>query len=207
VSKRNIRRIAAVAGVALAVGSAAPAMAFRIGAGAGAGVDVDPAAIVTDLTGSLPVDLADLPLPTFGQLSFLGLGALGVVPTTVASLAFPVAAANLPAVADNLNLDGILPESMDCGLVSVACASTGPIVDASNLNILGAGILSNNTDDIVGLNVLAPIVAPVGGILNGSILGGTDGPLGGLGFLGSILNVEGGAGVGLGGVVGLLGSL
>ena len=55
-SKRSFRRLAVVAGAALAVGSMAPAMASRIdaGAGAGAGASVDPGALITDITGSVP---------------------------------------------------------------------------------------------------------------------------------------------------------
>ena len=48
-SKRSFRRLAVVAGAALAVGSMAPAMAVRVDAGAGAAAEVDPTMVVNDV--------------------------------------------------------------------------------------------------------------------------------------------------------------
>ena len=163
-SKRSFRRLAVVAGAALAVGSMAPALAVRIDAGAGAEAEIDPTMVVNDvvnITGALPLpELSDangLVDNVLDHATLLGLG-----------------------------LGGSLLGA-DCGLVAVASCNTTPVVDAdipvnaAGLNVLGGGIL-NNTGDL-GLGVIAPIAVPVvasvldGGILNAGLLGG---PLGGL---------------------------
>lgn len=191
-SKRSYRRLAALTGAALAVGSITPAMALRLDGGAGAGAEVDPEMIVNDvvnITGALPLpELGELPVPSYTQVNgtVLTLGALGLGGT------FGVAN-NAVNNADNIvaafDLGGILP---DCGLVAVASCNTSPAsgnvalpVSLDGVNVLGGGIL-NNTGDL-GVGVLAPIAAPVaanvGNVLSGNNLLGLgllDGGLGGI---------------------------
>jgi hypothetical protein len=207
VSKRSIR-LAAVGGIALALGSMAPAMALRVVGVAGVDAGVDPIATVGEVTSvldTLPVELPAIP-------------ALPALPSTTQVLGIPFlltpsvfgtvngAILNLDDTVAALNLGGILPE---CGLVAVASCN-GPaagnigvgIPVLSEANVLGGGILNNAGVGglLTGLPVGSLLTSlPVGGILDG----------GGLGFLGSLLNVSAGAegSIGLGAVAGLLGSL
>lgn len=194
-SKRSYRRLAVVAGAALAVGSMAPAMAARLDAGAGASADVDPALVVNDVTailGTLPLplpELGELPIPTYTQLNgtLLGVGGLGL------------GAVGLAGITANGLVDNVLDHvviatgglSGDCGLVSVLSCNTAPTTVAVPVNasgILAGGILSN-TGDVLGGDILG------GDLLGGDLLGG----------LGGILNLSGGANVNV--IAGLLGSL
>lgn len=203
-SKRSYRRLAVVAGAALAVGSMAPAMAVRIDAGAGAEAEIDPAGLVTELTGALPVELPDVALPTVGELNgtVITLGGLGLAGVGMAG-------AQVNGLVDNV-LDHVTLATAglggDCGLVAVASCNAEPAVSAAvpvnvlGLNVLRDGILNNGGD--LGLGVLgpitadvaAPIIAPVaanvGNILDGGVLNG----LGGLG-LGGLLDVDASANV------------
>ena len=94
-SKRSYRRLAVVAGAALAVGSMAPAMAARVANAdsAGAGVSVDTVDI-SDVTGLLPV-----------QQNLGGLG-IGLVGNIAGSLLTTVSGAPAVVVPDALDLAG-----------------------------------------------------------------------------------------------------
>ena len=198
-SKRSFRRLAVVAGAALAVGSMAPAMAVRVDAGAGAAAEVDPTMVVNDvvnITGALPLpELGDLPIPSYTQVNGTLFAISGIGAGTVLA-GGGLGAGIVDHVLDHATLLGLgLGGSLlgaDCGLVAVASCNTTPVVDAdipvdaAGLNVLGGGILNNSGD--LGLGVLAPIAVPVvanvlnggvldGGILNSGLLGG---PLGGL---------------------------
>ena len=184
-SKRSLR-LAAVAGLALSIGAMAPAMAVRVGGVAGAEVDVDHEMAITDvlnIADSLPIDLPSL--PSTHQVFGLTLLPNLLVGQTFHGLTGVVAAADL---------GDILPE---CGLVAVASCNgnnAGNIgvelpVDASELNVLGGGILSNNTGlALPGL----PGVPGVRGLLTG---------------IGGLLNVEAGGSLSLSAIAGMLGTL
>jgi hypothetical protein len=155
VSKRSFRRLAVVAGAALAVGSMAPAMAVRIDAGAGAEAEVDPTMVVNDvvnITGALPLPgLGALPIPTYTQLNgtLLTAGGLGLAGLGIGAGVANNAVNNADNIVAALDLGGLLPE---CGLVAVASCNTGgsgnvviPVQVAGN-HILSEGI------DVAALN-------------------------------------------------------
>lgn len=189
-SKRSYRRIAVVAGAALAIGSMAPAMAARIDADAGAELEADPTMVISDvvnITDALPIPAVPaLPaLPTFTQVSgtIVTTGMLGnlLLGTTFGGLNTVVGTA----------VGGLGDLGGDCGLVAVASCNTASLVDASipvnASGILEGGIL-NNTGDLglgvfapVAANVAAPVVATVGGLFGGGLP---------LGLLDGLLNVE-----------------
>lgn len=178
-SKRSFRRLAVVAGAALAVGSMAPALAVRVDAGAGAEAEVDPTMVVNDvvnMTGALPLpELGDLPIPTYAQVNGTLFGVSGVAAGTV------LAGGGLAADIDDnaldhatilgLGLGGSLLGA-DCGLAAVASCNTSPVVDAdipvnaAGLNVLGGGILNGGLPggllDVTvdgNVNVLAGLLA------------------------------------------------
>jgi hypothetical protein len=194
VSKRSFRRLAVVAGAALAVGSMAPAMAARIdaGAGAGAGASVDPSALITDITGTLPSTLP-VAVPTYTQVNgtVFGLGGLGLAGVGLGGSILNTVLGHGDFLTDNI-LDHVTllagdDLGGDCGLVAVASCNgntvVGVPVNASGTNVLGGGIL-NDTGDL-GIGVVAPVIAHVaapvstdlsnvlhGGVLNHGLLGG-----------------------------------
>jgi hypothetical protein len=172
VSKRSYRRLAVVAGAALALGSMAPAMAQRIDVtgAAGADVSVDP----VDATGILTI----LDVPTSDDLIQLGTGTL-LVQELYAKGLLHQTLVDVEAIVEEADLGSILPE---CGLVAVASCNQG---NAGDLNI-PVSVLNGGD---LGVGVLAPITAPVvanvGNVLNGGLLNN------GLGLgLGSILDPE-----------------
>jgi hypothetical protein len=208
VSKRNVRRFAALGGVALALGAMAPAMALRIDsgavAGAGAGLELNTDDILP--AGDLDVQhIIDFGRDSLVFTNTLALADAGFLTRALNLNVISPTLGGLADVVDAANLEGVLPE---CSLVAVASCNQGG--NGGDVNVLSnilsnngdLNVLSNNGDDALGVNVIAPVIAPVIARVGG-ILGGP----GGLGFLGSILNVDAGAGVGVGAVVGLLGSL
>jgi hypothetical protein len=81
VSKRSYRRLAVVAGAALACGTMAPAMAARVSAGEGAGATASVNTVdISDVTGLLPLNQQVLGgLGLGGDLVLGGLQLTGVV--------------------------------------------------------------------------------------------------------------------------------
>lgn len=213
-SKRSFRRLAVVAGAALAIGSMAPAMAVRVDADA----EVDTDAVITDvvnITDALPIPavpaLPALPaLPSITQVNGTIL-TTGVLANGLLGTGFGGLNTLLGTAVGGLGLLG-----GDCGLVAVASCNATPLVNAqvpvnAALPVNAAGILQggilNNTGDLglgvlapITANVAAPVVATVGGILGGDLLGGDL-----LGGLGGLLDVSAEGNVNV--LAGLLGSL
>jgi hypothetical protein len=179
VSKRSFRRLAVVAGAALAVGSMAPAMAVRIDAGAGAEAEIDPTMVVNDvvnITDALPLPgLSALPIPTYTQLNGTVITVAGIGAGT-ALAGGGLGAGIVDNVLDHATLLGLgLGGSLlgaDCGLVAVASCNTTPVVDAdipvnaAGLNVLGGGILTGgplggllDISAVGNVNVLAGLLA------------------------------------------------
>jgi hypothetical protein len=162
VSKRSFRRLAVVAGAALAVGSMAPAMAVRIDAGAGAEAEIDPTMVVNDvvnITGALPLpELGDLPIPSYTQLNgtLLTAGGLGLAGLGIGAGVANNAVNNADNIVAALDLGGLLPE---CGLVAVASCNTGasgnvviPVQVAGNIGGFGLPLgVSDVTETVFGL--------------------------------------------------------
>ena len=206
-SKRSYRRLAVVAGAAVALGSMAPAMAQRLDVSgvAGASVSVDPAEATSSVTDVTNI-LGPTAIPSTDDAVKLGILGIGIVDGQVTFVNNLVKGHELYAqslandvLGKVVTLGGLGTSYIgggDCGLVNVAsCDSIQVPVSASGVNVLGSGI---NVGDLgvaaaapIAANVMAPINAAV---QNVGIL--TGGPLG----LGTILDPHAGllATVGLG---------
>jgi hypothetical protein len=206
VSKRSYRRLAVVAGAALAVGSMAPAMAARIDSDATVSANAIDA---TELAGSLIPDLPVVNTAVVGQLSASLLGTpfavLGRAQTTVnqtlgctgallssgIGLGFGAeGTAGLGLGGLNLDVAGALTAPVEAATGVVGCA-TGAVVPGA-LGIVGtaaapAGIVAN-----AALQTVGSLPATVGQA-TGTVFGLQDLLLGG--GLDSILSVNVLAGV------------
>lgn len=227
-SKRSSRRLAVVAGAALALGSMAPALAVRVDGNATGNISVDPNLDFGDITGSaLPLDLDGiLGLADVEGITLLAqerVGALtGAVQTDVAAILDTV-----------LSLGGGVLGGQATGLADIDAAVNvlGGAVDVDASGVVGAplgavnlltGTLANPTavvGTVLGLETVQEVQATVGmvaGIATGAVSGASVGGVtdtvlglvdaGGLldGGLEGILGLSGGANVNV--LASLLGS-
>jgi hypothetical protein len=170
VSKRNIRRIALVAGAALALGSMAPAMAARID------VDGDASADVTlPELGDLGLPLGDLTgLVNVGNISALNNLAIGDVSAIVNVLGLNVSdiTAN---VLDSVNVGDITANVLDAGTVNVAnvLASVGDVTATVGDVTATVGDVTAQVANVAAIANVGDITANVGDVLsNNDVLGG-----------------------------------
>jgi hypothetical protein len=224
VSKRSYRRLAAVTGAALAIGSMAPAMAARVvdvNSAGGATASVETLDI-TDITGVLPTGQI---LPTnlvFGAASGI-LGTVGSVRTMVladvANLVGDALCIPGGVLGAGLGLGAIADAGLGVGLGGVALDAAGLVT----LPVALVGGVTNCVGDIVGhgLGAVGQVQTLAGGVvgtatvvaggalgtatsLPGVVLGTAGGLLNPAGPLGSILNVQASGGANV--IAGLLGS-
>jgi hypothetical protein len=225
VSKRSYRRLAVVAGAALAVGSMAPAMAVRVSSSnvGEAAVSVDTLG-VSDVTGLLP----NLPLgSSLGTVTGIAGSAVTTaksLPSIVVPTAFGLAGdalciptgllgtaldANVGVLAGlNVGLGGIAGGASGAGLVNLPVAAVGTVTGCA-FNVVGdamgtVGAVKATAAPIVatGLSVAGGVVATATS-LPGVVLGLPSQVFG----LGSLLNVTAAGNVGLGAaLVGILSS-
>jgi len=187
VSKRSFRRLAVVAGAALAVGSMAPAMASRIDVDS----DADTSADVT-----LPISLEALTgLVNVGNISALNDLAIGDVSAIVDVLGINVGDITADVLA-NANVGDITASVLDAGTVNVANVLNASTVNVGNVTAMVGGV-SANVANVAAIANVGDISATVGDVLSGNnVLGGN--LLGGglLGLpLGSLLDIDANANV------------
>jgi hypothetical protein len=225
VSKRSYRRLAVVAGAALAVGSMAPAMAVRVSTSevGAAAVSVD-TLDVSDVTGLLP----NLPLGTglglgtvtgiagsvvataTGLPSFVVPTALGLagdalcIPTGLLGTALD---ANVGVLAGlNVGLGGVSGGAGAAGLASLPVAAVGTVTGCT-FNLVGDALGTVGAVQAAASPIVATGLGVAGGVvttatsLPGVVLGLPSQVFG----LGSLLNVTAAGNVGLGAaLVGIL---
>lgn len=204
-SKRSYRRLALVAGAALAVGSMAPAMAARVDSSAGGSATVD----LSGLAGSLPSITGLAPIGTVTTVAGTALGIVQGAPTMAQSAVNNVVTTALGLV-NGLPVGGNLlsVDAADNANVGVNVLGTG--VAVTGVSATAAGLASGVTavpGAVVGtaLQTAGPVVGTAVGTVGtvvgiaqsvpGSVIGTANGLLtGGLGGLG-ILNILGGSSV------------
>lgn len=156
-SKRSYRRLAVVAGAALAVGSMAPALAARVDADADVVVPVD-------VVGVLPVGLLDVSdLVSIGSIAALNDLAINDVTAVVNALNIDVdsiSANVLQTVTANVGDVTATVGDISADVVDVT-ADVAPILAAVNVSDITANVLSNN--DLLGGGLLG---LPIGSLLN-----------------------------------------
>ena len=215
-SQRSYRRLAVVAGAALAVGSMAPAMAVRVSSSnvGEAAVSVDTLG-VSDVTGLLP----NLPLgSSLGAVTGIAGSAVATasgLPSFVIPTAFGLAgdALCVPTGLLGTALDanvGVLA-GLNVGLGGIAGGASG--AGLVNLPVAAVGTVTGCTFDLVGdalgtvgavQAAAAPIVATGLGVAGGVVTTATGVPGLVLGLpgqvfgLGNLLNVSAAGNVGLG---------
>jgi hypothetical protein len=145
VSKRSYRRLAVVAGAALAVGSMAPAMAQRIDVDADANASVDAADLIT----VLPLDVVDVTgLVNVGTVQAVNslvmndvtaiVNALNVDVGDITADVLATTTANVGAISANVaNVTATVSD------VSATVSNVAVPVTVSGVNVLGAGIANN----------------------------------------------------------------
>lgn len=219
-SKRSYRRLAVVAGAALAVGSMAPAMAVRISTEDGAAasvsadtVDVDSITSLLDLNGSegglglglgAVAGVAGSVVTTVGGLPhFVVPTALGLaddalcIPTGLVGTALDAEVGVLAGL--HVGLGGIAGGAGALGLVNVPVAAVGTVADCAfdlvgdTLHTVGAVKAAATPVVSAGVGVAAGVVATATGV-PGLVLG-LPGHVMGLGDLLSV-NASGNASLG-----------
>ena len=170
-SKRSHRRLAVVAGAALAIGSMAPAMAQRVDVSGVADVDVS---LGDDEVGSTA--LPGIPSTTEALYAVNGLNSLLMGDLIIAN---SLVKSDLEVILNKVTNIGLLDGDglLECGLVNIQSCNTGGNHD---INILSDGGPGNSS---LGLGLLSPVTGTVGTVL------GTVG-LGGNGGLGSLLDPQ-----------------
>lgn len=215
-SKRSYRRLAVVAGAALAVGSMAPAMAARVSTSevGEAAVSVDTLG-VSDVTGLLP----NLPLgSSLGAVTGIAGSVVGTatgLPSFVVPTAFGLAGdalciptgvlgtaldANVGVLAGlNVGLGGVSGGAGAAGLASLPVAAVGTVTGCT------FGLVGDALQTVGAVRtVAAPLVATGLGVAGGVVTTATGVPGLVLGLpsqvfgLGSLLNVTAAGNVGLG---------
>jgi hypothetical protein len=158
VSKRTHRRLAVVAGAALALGSMAPALAARVDGNAEATVDLD--SLLGDVNGSaLGLDgLLDLEilagvLGTVQSVPAALLVDVTSLPTTVLGTAFGAVGIATQVVA------GVTTTALDLETVGVVTETVGSVT-----GIVTGGLGGQGLTDL-------PVLGIVGGLLNGGLDG------------------------------------
>jgi hypothetical protein len=158
VSKRSHRRLAVVAGAALALGSMAPALAVRVDGDAEASVDLE--SLLGDVSGdALGLDglldlniLADV-LGTVQAVPAAVLADAAALPTTVLGTAFATV-----GVATQLTT-GVVATALDLETVGVVTGTVGSVT-----GIVTGGLGGDALTDL-------PVLGIVGGLLNGGLDG------------------------------------
>jgi hypothetical protein len=175
VSKRSYRRVAVVAGAALALGSMAPALAQRVDVSGD--VDVDVSAPAT--SGAGMADASSILVPVYpilglglGTLSTTVLGTAGIAGGTVVTTAgivggtvvttAAVAGGVVKHTVDKVTGIGLLDGDglLDCGLVNVQSCNTG---GHHEINILSDGPGASGLGG--GLGLLDPQVGVVAAVI------------------------------------------
>jgi len=171
VSKRSYRRLAVVAGTALAIGSMAPAMAQRIDVdgGAGASVQVDPAAVSSDAATDAISLLGILgPMPTPAQALGLATTQEGIALLTLKGQEDYARGVVNDVLGKVIVLGAGLGD--DCGLVNVlSCNNGGVHFQNIDVNVLSGGPGNGNGPGVFGGPGLVPVLAPVHGIVQSTV--------------------------------------
>jgi hypothetical protein len=149
VSKRSYRRLAVVAGAALAVGSMAPAMAARVDGEATVSANTIDA---TELAGSL--------VPTLSSLNLVNTQFVGQLSASLLGTPFAVLGGVQNAVGETLDCAGSLVSGVGLGLDADATAVLG----LGGLNLDIAGVLTGVTSatGVVGCATGAVVPAALG---------------------------------------------
>jgi hypothetical protein len=193
VSKRSYRRLALVAGTALAVGSMAPALAANVSAGGSGSASVDlsgvtgnlpsinslvPMGLIGTITGSAVTTVQGAPAMVLTDVNSLMSGVLGLVPS--GSIASVDVAGNSDLAANVLGtgvaVTGVADSTagLTSGLAAAPGAIVGTAVTAAN-PVVGTALNVANT--AVGIATSAPGIATstAGGLLNSGLglLGGS----------------------------------
>jgi len=199
VSKRSYRRLALVAGAAMAAGSMAPALAANVNAGGSSSASVDlsgvtpglpsvgglvPTQFVGGLTGMAIGTVQSAPAMVVTGVSGLMNGALGIAggltnPATSLDVAGN-ADLGLNALSAGVAVNGVADAAS--GLVDGVVAAPGAVVGTAR-GVAGpiVGTAVGVAGTAVGMAQSAPGIAlgPAGGLLNGGLLGSLTDVLGG----------------------------
>ena len=174
-SKRSYRRVAVVAGAALALGSMAPALAQRVEASGVADVEVsapaatsgagiaDASSILVPVYPILGLGLGTLSTTVLGTAAIAGttvVGTTAVAGSTVLGTAV-VAGGVVKHTVDKVTGIGLLDGDglLDCGLVNIQSCNTGGNHD---INILSDG---PGASGLGGLGLLDPQVGVVAAVI------------------------------------------